>query len=147
MDVIDPGIAKRRIDMVRTHMHLETIHDWDGVIATFEHPRYEIWGTGIVFEGEEEVRLFFHAWRVPFPDQHTELIAIAHTGNTVLVEYWLNGTHLGPLSLDGAIFEPTGRSFRMRMAASFEFAPGSDRIKCERPFFDLRPIAQQLGLG
>ena len=32
------------------------------------------------------------------------------------------------------MYEATGRRFRIRMAASFEFAPGSDRIVCERPY-------------
>ena len=42
---------------------------------------------------------------------------------------------------------PTSKSFRMRMAASFEFAPGSDRILCERPYFDAWQVVAQLGLG
>ena len=32
------------------------------------------------------------------------------------------------------------------MMASFEFAPGSDRIVCERPFFDRRAVVAALGL-
>ena len=31
--------------------------------------------------------------------------------------------------------------------ASFEFAPGSDRIVCERPYFDQRAVIRALGLG
>ena len=42
--------------------------------------------------------------------------------------------------------EPTGKSFRVRMAASFEFAPGSDRIICERAYFSEGLIAKELGL-
>ncbi|MEJ0044038.1 MAG: hypothetical protein WDM81_18290 [Rhizomicrobium sp.] len=30
------------LEVVRSHMHLETVHDWDGVLATFEHPHYDI---------------------------------------------------------------------------------------------------------
>lgn len=147
MDTADAGLAERRIQLVRDHMALEIVHDWDGVIATFEHPRYELYGTGTVFDGEEAVRGYFELSRTPFPDQGNEVIAIAHADNTVLVEFWLTGTHLGPLRVGGQTIEPTGKSFRMRMAASFEFAPGSDRIKCERPYFDQTLIAQQLGLG
>ena len=44
------------------------------------------------------------------------------------------------------MIEPTGRSFRVRIAASFEFKPGTDRIVCERPYFDQGAVfkAQQL---
>lgn len=140
-------LAARRIENVRQHMALEITHEWDAVIATFEHPRYELHGSGVVFDGEEAVRKYFAASRVPFPDQANEVIAIAHDGDSVLVEFWLTGTHLGPLRLGKETIEPTGRSFRVRMAASFEFAPGSDKIVCERPYFDTGAVARALGLA
>jgi len=34
----------------------------------------------------------------------------------------------------------------VRMAASFEFAPGTDRIICERAYFGEGMIAKALGL-
>ena len=38
-------LTQSRIATVRHHMALEVTHDWDAVIATFEHPRYEMhWG-------------------------------------------------------------------------------------------------------
>jgi predicted SnoaL-like aldol condensation-catalyzing enzyme len=140
-------LGERRIQRVRDHMRLEIEHDWDGVIATFDHPRYEMHGTGAVFDGEEAVRRYFAASRAPFPDQANEIIAIAHDGNTVLVEFWLTGTHLGPLRAADRVIAPTGKAFRVRMAASFEFPPGSDRIVCERPFFDQGAVVRALGLA
>jgi ketosteroid isomerase-like protein len=117
------------------------------VIATFEHPRYEMNGPGAVFDGEQAVRGYFAASRVPFPDQANEIIAIAHADDTVLVEFWLTGTHRGPLRLGDRVVPPTGRAFRVRMAATFEFPPGGDKIICERPYFDPTLIAKALGLG
>lgn len=140
-------LAERRIAVVREHMALEVTHDWDAVIATFAHPRYELLGSGAVFDGEAAVRRYFAASRVPFPDQGNEIIAIAATGDTVLVEFWLTGTHLGPLRLPGRTVEPTGKAFRVRMAATFEFAPDGDKIVCERPYFDTGAVARALGLG
>ncbi|WP_420560937.1 ester cyclase [Tepidicaulis sp.] len=139
-------LAERRLQTVRDHMALECVADWDGVIATFAHPRYEMYGSGVVFDGEEEVRHYFAASRTPFPDQSNEIIALAHGGDTVLVEFWLMGTHLGPLKLPGGTAQPTGKTFRVRMAASFEFAPGSDKIICERPYFDQLAVPRALGL-
>jgi hypothetical protein len=141
------ALAERRLQAVRDHMALEVTHDWDGVIATFEHPRYELLGGGQVFDGETAVRRYFAASRTPFPDQGNEIIAIAHAGDTVLVEFWLTGTHLGPLQVGDRVVPATGRTFRVRMAASFEFAPGGDKIVCERPYFDQGMVVRALGLG
>ena len=136
-----------RIKTVRDHMALEVTQDWDGVIATFAYPRYELLGPGTVFDGEAEVRRYFKASRTPFPDQGNEIIAIAAAGDTVLVEFWLTGTHLGPLKVGSRTVEPTGKRFRVRMAASFEFAAGSDKIVCERPYYDQAAVLKALALA
>ena len=140
-------LAEQRIKTVRDHMALEVRGDWDAVIATFDHPRYEMYGSGAVFDGEEAVRRYFALSRASFPDQGNEIIAIAHGENTVLVEFWLTGTHTGPLKLGDRIIAPSGKSFRIRMAASFEFAPGGDKIICERPYFDTNAVPRALGLA
>lgn len=140
-------LAERRLRTVRDHMALECVNDWDAVIGTFQHPRYEMYGTGAVFDGEAQVRGYFAASRTPFPDQANEIIAIAHADNTVHVEFFLTGTHLGPLRLGDHVVEPTGKAFRVRMAATFEFPPGGDRIICERPYFDQRAVLLALGLA
>ena len=147
MDVLTETLSEARIRTVRDHMALECECDWDAVIATFAHPRYEMYGSGVVFDGEEEVRNYFAASRTPFPDQGNEIISIGAGGDTVLVEFWLTGTHLGPLRLGGRTVEPTGKAFRVRMAATFEFAPGSDKIVCERPYFDQGAVVRALGLA
>src|ERR1041385_8922219 len=140
-------LTAARIQTVRDHMRLECEGDWDGVIATFEHPRYELYGAGTVFDGETEVRGYFAASRTPFPDQANEIIAIGAGGDTVLVEFWLTGTHLGPLRTPKGEVAPTGKAFRVRMMASFEFAPDTAKIVCERPYFDQRAVIRALGLN
>lgn len=140
------NLTAARIKTVRDHMAFECTHDWDAVIDTFEHPRYEMHSNGAVYDGEKEVRGYFAASREPFPDLSNEIIAIAADGDTVLVEFWLAGTHRGPLKADGKIYEPTGRSFRIRMAATFEFAAGSDKIVCERPYSSADAKLRALGL-
>ena len=139
-------LAQRRIQTVRDHMALESANDWDGVMATFTHPRYEMYRSGAVFDGDAAVRGYFRTSRTPFPDQGNEIIAIAHQGNTVLVEFWLTGTHLGPLNRGNRVIEPTGRTFRVRMCATFEFPDGGDKIICERPYFDTGAVLRALDL-
>ncbi|MBL1234419.1 MAG: nuclear transport factor 2 family protein [Rhodobiaceae bacterium] len=140
-------LTQARLKTVRDHMALECECDWDAVIATFQHPRYEMFGTGQVFDGEEAVRGYFDASRTPFPDQANEIISVgAGDNNTVHVEFFLTGTHLGPLKLGSKVVEATGKSFRVRMAATFEFAKNSDKIVCERPYFDQTAVLKELGL-
>ena len=126
--------------VIREHMESENRLDFDATIATFEHPRYELVGTGQEFDGEEQVRAYYAASRGAFPDQRNEIHTLRHADDAVVVEFDLLGTHLGTF----AGFEPTGRTFRCRMAAIFEFS--GDRIVCERVYFDSGAILRQLGL-
>lgn len=138
-------IRARREALVREHMAAETELDFDRVMATFAHPRYELIGTGAIFDGDAEVRRYFELSRTPFPDQRNELIELHHTDDGVLAEFWLLGTHKGPLRAGGRVVEPTGRTFRVRMAALFLF--DDEAIVCERVWFDQLSILTQLGLA
>ena len=143
-----PDLTERRLKTVRDHMALECENDWDAVIATFQHPRYEMYGSGQVFDGEAQVRAYFAASRTPFPDQGNEIISLAAgDNNTVHVEFFLTGTHNGPLKIGPKTIEPTGKSFRVRMAATFEFAEGSDKIICERPYYDQSAVLKALDIA
>ena len=134
------ALRAARDTVIREHMESENRLDFDATIATFDHPRYELVGTGQVFDGEEQVRKYYAASRAAFPDQRNEIHSLRHADDAVVVEFDLLGTHLGNF----AGFDPTGRTFRCRMAAIFEF--DGDRIVCERIYFDSGTILQQLGL-
>jgi hypothetical protein len=58
-----------------------------------------------------------------------------------------HATHLGPLRTPKGEIAATGKAFRVRMMASFEFAPDSAKIVCERPYFDQRAVIRALGLS
>ena len=135
---ISADMRAGREDIVRRHMESENVHDFETTIATFAHPRYELIATDRVFDGAEEVREYFRETRTAFPDQRNELIALHHADDAVIVEFWLLGTHLGPLQG----IPPTGRSFRCRMASFFLFE-GTDLV-CERAYFDTATILRQL---
>jgi steroid delta-isomerase-like uncharacterized protein len=135
-------LRTRREAVVREHMESENRHDFDATIGTFKHPRYEIVPTGEVFDGETDVRAYFAASRAAFPDQRNELRAMHYTGDAVIVEFDLLGTHLGPLR---GIIPPTGKEFRCPMTAFFLFE--GDGIVCERVYFDSATILRQLGLA
>jgi predicted ester cyclase len=137
----DPAeLRERRLEIVREHMESENTHDFDVTMATFDHPRYEIIPTGDVFDGPEEVATYFRTTRAAFPDQRNENSTLHVSDDAIIAEFDLLGTHLGELRG----IAPTGRSFRLRVCAIFEFAPQSDHIICERVYFDQMSIMQQL---
>jgi steroid delta-isomerase-like uncharacterized protein len=140
MEQATPTLRERREAVVREHMESENNHEFDVALRTFEHPRYEIIATGEVYDGPEEVSEYYRKSRQAFPDQRNENAVFHHADDGVIVEFDLLGTHKGELRG----IAPTGRSFRCRMVALFLFEAGSDRIACERIYFDQGTIAQQL---
>jgi steroid delta-isomerase-like uncharacterized protein len=134
------ALRVKREAVVRRHMESENVHDFDTTIATFGRPHYEIIATGAVHDGEDAVRRYFAETRTAFPDQRNELIALHHLDDGVVVEFWLRGTHRGPL----LGIAPTGRAFECRMAAFFLFEPGGTALACERVYFDSATILRQL---
>jgi steroid delta-isomerase-like uncharacterized protein len=134
-------LRRKREELVVEHMESENRHEYDATIATFDHPRYELIGTGDVYDGPQEVARYFAETRTAFPDQRNELIALHHADDAVIVEADLHGTHEGPFRG----LPPTGRKFEMRFAAVFVFE--DDRLVCERVYFDSGTVLRQLGIA
>jgi steroid delta-isomerase-like uncharacterized protein len=134
----DAATRARREEVVRRHMESENTHELEVTLGTFRHPRYELVATGKVYDGEQQVRQYFHETRTAFPDQRNELISLRHSDDAVIVEFWLLGTHGGPLMGIPA----TGKAFRARMTAFFIF--DGDGIVCERVYFDAQTLLRQL---
>ena len=134
------GLRERRLAVVREHMESENHHDFETSLGTFDHPRYELVATGEVYDGAEQVAEYYRTSRAAFPDQRNENVVLHYAEDAVVAEFDLLGTHEGELRG----IAPTGKSFRCRMCALFLFARGSERITCERIYFDQATIAQQL---
>jgi len=137
----DTSLREKREQVVREHMESENRHDFETTLTTFDHPRYELIPNGEVIDGAEAVAHYYEETRAAFRDQRNEVIAMHHADAAVIVEFDLLGTHDG--SYRG--LPPTGRSFRCRMVAIFEFA--GERITCERVYFDSATILRQLGIA
>ncbi len=131
----------RREKIVLDHFADETRQDFDAVLGTFPHPHYELIPTGEVHDGNEDVRRYYTATRQAFPDQRHEIIELRHAGDSVIVEFWLLGTHKGPL----AALPPTGNAFCCRMIALFIF--NDETLVCERVYFDTLTMLRQLLVG
>ena len=139
--MLTEAVRAKREEIVRRHMESENVHDFATTLATFKHPRYEIIATGQIFDGPAEVQGYFRDSRAAFPDQRNELIALHHADDAVVSEFWLLGTHKGPLMG----IAPTGKEFRCRMVALFIFE--GTALVCERVYFDSATILRQLTGG
>jgi predicted ester cyclase len=141
MDAAGDDLMARQEAVVREHMASENELRFEDTLATFSHPRYELIGTGQVYDGVDEVKAYYAASRAVFPDQRNEIRAVHTAVGAVVVEFDLLGTHSGSLAGE----EPTGRSFRCPMVALFIFE--GEQIVCERVYFDSGTIYSQLGAG
>ncbi|WP_024440625.1 MULTISPECIES: ester cyclase [unclassified Mycobacterium] len=135
-------VLRAREQLVLDHFRDEVRQHWDDVLATFGHPHYEIIPTLTVHDGDAEVRGYYHDTRVAFPDQNHEIIALRHSADAVIVEFWLTGTHLGPLGTVPA----TGSRHRTRMTAYFVFDE-QENLAIERIYFDTLSMVKQLIAG
>lgn len=134
-------LRRKREEIVREHMDSENRQEFDATLNTFEHPRYELIGTGEVYDGTEEVERYFAQTRRAFPDQRNELLALHHADNAVLVEAVVRGTHRGPLRS----LPPTGREFQLPILSIFLF--DDDKLIGERVYFDQTTVLRQLGIA
>jgi steroid delta-isomerase-like uncharacterized protein len=140
--VISEEVRAQREQVVLDHFRDEVAQDWDATLSTFPHPRYEIVPTEAVYDGAAAVRGYYHYTREAFPDQRHEMIALRHSDDAVIVEFYLLGTHRGPLGPVPA----TGGKFKVRMTAYFVFDE-QEQLVCERVYFDQLSMLRQLLAG
>jgi steroid delta-isomerase-like uncharacterized protein len=76
-----------------------------------------------------------------FPDQEIEIVKLHAADDAVLMEAIARGTHTGRLRG----LPPTGRRFEQRFLAIFVFE--GDSLVCERVYYDVATILQQLGIA
>lgn len=131
-------VLRAREKLVLDHFHDEVRHDWDATLSTFPHPHYELIPLLRVHDGDSEVRDYYHDTKVAFPDQDHEIIDLRHSHDAVIVEFWLLGTHKGPL---GKV-QATGSEHRIRVTAYFFDA--DENLVTERIYFDQLTIVKQL---
>jgi hypothetical protein len=115
-------------------MESENVQEWDRTIKTFSHARYEL-PDGTVIDGRDAVMRYWVEGRTVVPDQRNELIDLTHHDDgSVVIEFWLRGTHLGG-------DQPTGKAFEVRLWAAFGF-DADDLMTVERVFTSAPTVHQ-----
>jgi steroid delta-isomerase-like uncharacterized protein len=135
---IDVKTREQREATLRALLEAQNRHDLEGCLACFAHPRFELVGNQRVYDGPDEVRRYYHTTFGAFPDMAFELIAAHHSERAVFVEMWMSGSHLGSRH----DFEATGKHFRCRAAAVFQFEEAG--LVGARIYYDTGTIARQL---
>jgi steroid delta-isomerase-like uncharacterized protein len=139
--VQSPGDKRKREKLVRDHVRYENAGDYEAALATFEHPRYEYVASDEVHDGAEQVMEHWRELNRAFPDQMIEILAIHSSDEAVLMEAIARGTHSGPYRG----LPPTGRPFEQQFLAIFVFEDGG--LVCERVYYDVATVLQQLGIA
>jgi steroid delta-isomerase-like uncharacterized protein len=90
---------------------------------------------------EEFVGGFFRA----FPDLNIELTSVLESGNHVVCEGIMRGTHNGPLVSPEGEIPPTGKNVELRLVYILRISP-EGLVEEDRTYFDNAEFLSQLGL-
>jgi steroid delta-isomerase-like uncharacterized protein len=97
------------------------------------------------YRGPVELGRTVEVYAKAFPDMHRELHRFYVTGDIVVVQLSLQGTHTGPLELPGGTVPPTGKRIDAPCCDVFELVDG--KIKRFDCYAEGSVIAAQLGLA
>jgi len=131
-----------RIAQVEQHIRLENAHDLDGVLQTFgDTAQYDDEPWGEHYQGRDGVRQFYEQLMRALPDLQIEVQRRHVTGDAILVEVMIRGTHLGPWRGLPA----TGRRVECPLCGVYTFDT-QNRLAGERIYYDRGTVLRQLGI-
>lgn len=106
---------------------------------------YDEVGTRRLVRGVAEVISVWKGWAAAFSDSNATIEEAHVSGNTVILEVTLRGTHTGTLRTPGGDIPPTGRQVEIRSCQIVQVADG--KAKRVRHYFDMATILSQLGIN
>jgi hypothetical protein len=83
-------------------------------------------------------------YALAFPDMHRELYSVYTSGDRVIVELSLNGTHKGPLELPAGTIPPTGKEIHAPCCDVFQLVNG--KVKSFHCYTAATILLGQLGV-
>jgi steroid delta-isomerase-like uncharacterized protein len=131
-------LRAKRESVVLEHVQAENRHDVAASVATFHTPCYRVLPMGIVHDGKEAVGELLSGIFKGFPNFTVDVDKTYHSEEAVILEVRMKGTHLG----DWAGLKATGRSMDVPVVCIFEF--DGDRLTCEKVYFDMSTLVNQL---
>jgi steroid delta-isomerase-like uncharacterized protein len=135
------GISAR-VALVEEHIRCENEHDLEGVLRTFgDSARYDDEPWDEHHKGRDGVRTFYGQLMRALPDLVIDVQRRHVTGDAILVEVVIRGTHLGAWRGLPA----TGRRIEFPLCGVYTFDAG-DRLAGERIYYDRGTVLRQLGV-
>ncbi|MFD7902667.1 nuclear transport factor 2 family protein [Kitasatospora sp. NPDC059747] len=132
--------------IIRAAYQVAEEQDVAGWVAAFtEDGTFTDMSIPFTYRGAEELGKTVEVYAKAFPDMHRELERFYVTGDIVIVQLRLQGTHLGPLETPAGTVPPTGKRMDAPCCDVFELADG--KIKRFDCYAEGSVIARQLGLG
>jgi ketosteroid isomerase-like protein len=131
--------------IVRTAYQIAEDKDMAGWAAAFtEDGTFTDESIGVTWTGPAELPEQVENYARAFPDMHRELYQVYVSGDIVVVQLALQGTHLGPLHLPAGTLPPTGKRMDAPCCDVFELAGG--KIKRFDCYPEASIILTQLGV-
>jgi steroid delta-isomerase-like uncharacterized protein len=132
--------------IIRDAYQIAEEKDVEGWIAAFtEDGTFTDESIPYTYRGPDELGKTVEVYATAFPDMHRELHTFYVTGDVVIVQLSLQGTHLGPLVLPSGTVPPTGKKMDAPCCDVFELQDG--KIKRFDCYAEGSVIARQLGLA
>jgi predicted ester cyclase len=83
-------------------------------------------------------------WMKAFPDSSAQVLNLIANEDWCVVQHRGFGKHLGPLTLGGKVFPPTGKSMEMQVLDINQYKNG--KVVLIRNYYDMAMMMMQLGL-
>lgn len=132
----------QRMSTVREHIRMENAHDLAAVMDTFgSAANYDDEAWDEHHMGREAVRSFYEQLLRAVPDLHIEVRKEHASGDAVIVECVIRGTHEGRWR----DLPPTGRRLEFPLCGVYTFS-GDGKLAGERIYYDRGTILRQLGV-
>lgn len=100
-------------------------------------------GTGQTYGGADGLRHEFDLWRAALPDGRIDVTTVVASGEHVVIESVVRGTHDGPFATKDGLIPASGRSIELPMCTIVRV---KDNQYCaNRHYFDSDALFVQLG--
>ncbi|GAB3002061.1 nuclear transport factor 2 family protein [Amycolatopsis acidiphila] len=118
--------------IVRRAYQVAEDKDLEGWVSAFtEDGTFTDESIGVTYRGSKELPITVEVYARAFPDMHRELYQFYGSGDIVVVQLALQGTHLGPLSLPFGTLPATGKRMDAPCCDVFELVGGKiKRFDC-----------------
>lgn len=97
-----------------------------------------------VMRGSVELEKMFSSWIKAFPNMKVQIQNIFGTGDQVVCEGILTGTHTGPMLMPEGEIKPTGKSVNIPYCEIFKV--GNNKINHLSCYMETAKFFQQLGI-